>query len=114
MNKIKNEMKETLEIVKQNIWSTLFAALFGLSVGHNIKQYRIIESNKEYINDIQNVLHKNIEANDLLLNAFTSSIVIIKNDSITVPKKFKIDSNKALDKLIQSNKNIIKFNKKYK
>lgn len=107
-------MKETFEIVKQNAWPALFAALFGWSVGLNIKQYKYAQNDAEYIKDIHNVLNKSIEANDLLLNAFDASISIIKNDSIIVSKKFKVDSNKALNKLIESNESIIKFNKKYK
>lgn len=106
-------MKETLEIVKQNALSALFATLFGWSVGLNIKQYKDSQNDAEYIKDIHNVLNKSIEANDSLFNCFNTSIIIIKNDSINIEKKFKDDSEKALDKLIESKRSIIKFIKKY-
>lgn len=112
MNK-ENKMKETLEIVKQNAWSALFAALFGWSVGLNIKQYKDAQNDAEYIKDINQVLDKNIEATVVLLDAFDASVTIIKNDSITVPKKFKTDSYKAMDIILEADSIIDEFNKKY-
>lgn len=111
MNK-ENKMKEKLEI-KQNTLTTVFAALFGWSVGLNIQQYKDTQKDKEYIKDIQNVLNKNVEATVVLLDAFDASVTIIKNDSITVPKKFKTDSYKAMDIILEADSIIDEFNKKY-
>lgn len=106
-------MKETFEIVKQNAWPALFAALFGWSVGLNIQQYKDSQNDAEYIKDIDNVLGKNIEATNALLDAFDASVTIIKNDSITVPKKFKTDSYKAMDMILESDSLINEFTVKY-
>ena len=104
--------KEKLEI-KQNTLTTVFAILFLCTVGFNIKQYIDTKKDKEYIKDIQNVLNKNVEATVVLLDAFDASVTIIKNDSITVPKKFKTNSYKAMDMILESDSLIKGFTVKY-
>ena len=104
--------KKKLEI-KQNTLTTVFAILFLCTVCFNIKQYIDTKKDKEYIKDIQNVLNKNVEATVVLLDAFDASVTIIKNDSITVPKKFKTDSYKAMDIILEADSIIDEFNKKY-